>query len=367
MEMNEAISRLRPKASFLFKMAVVLLFPLGGNIRSSHLDWVSILLSVGIPDISLNAFPTILVGIVILLPGVIFERQIKNRPVSTRVRGRAVLACFLSWIISIILQFRGLIFNSTAIIYVTFSTPILTIAFFIVLPLIMRETMMRNLSSEHLSLNYGFIASSIRKRFRRERILSGLLWAGLIFGPFMIYYVFYWWSPTILLDSLFFRYDLFSGSYLFLDITLLQYVDIQFVGLDTLTLPVFSLLSSVRILFVRDIFRFQRSIIKKSRLVSVAILGELLPSAILTLFSLMTTPLGSGPMFFPLPILPVIGFVFIRLNKLVPIKEELWPDYGSKMWYEKDHPSYSPEPKEDTITVPMTYLLVSQVRKRLRE
>ena len=363
--MNEVISRLRPNASFLIKMTVVLLFPLAGNITSSHLDWTSILLSVNIPNISFNALRTILVGIVILLPGVIFERHIKNRPISTRVRRKAVIACFLSWFIGVVLRFRWVIFSSTAIVYVTFTGPILAIAFFVVLPLITRETMMRNLSAEHLGLKYGFISTALQKRFRRERILSRLLWAGLIFSPFMIYYVFYWWSPTFLSVSLFFTYNLFGGL-LVRDFFALEYYQMQFLGLDSLTLPVFALLSAIRFLFVRDIFRFQRSIIKKSRLVSVAILGELLPSAILTSFALMTT-LGGGPVFFPIPILPVIGFIFIRLNKVVPIKEELWPDYESKMWYEKDQPTYAPEPRDDTITVPMTYLIVSQVRKHFRD
>jgi hypothetical protein len=256
-------------------------------------------------------------------------------------------------------------FLEPVIVYV----PILAIAFFIALPLISRETTLRSISKKHRDLNYGFLTSTLQKRFRREKILIGFLWIGLIFGPFLFYLeLYYFWESRWMFWSLFYGYAVYAGSPVYIGVDILAYFRLTLTGIDLITLPIFTLMSAVRFLFVRDIFRFQSGIIKRSRLISVAILGELLPSAVLTLISLIFYPPGiSAPIFVPIPILPIIGFLFIRLSKVVPIKEELWPDYEHRMWYESRpiQIPYTPGLKEETIKVPVSYLLVSQLRKRL--
>ncbi|MFW9834177.1 MAG: hypothetical protein ACFFEK_09295 [Candidatus Thorarchaeota archaeon] len=356
-------------------MAVVLLFPLGASFSPGHIYWESIILDTS-PDylinlVSLIPAPTaaLLAGLFIMLPGIIFEWQLKSGPISKKVRGRTALACFLSWAISLllILSFEPIYGGShyhTVILY----TPILSISFYVLLPLISRETTIRSISKKHRNLGFGFVTSTLQRKFRRERVLSGLLWSGLVFGPFMAYWVVWYWTPQLYFGSLFYSSIIaFGGGVLFERLLPLDF-NVSLISIDTTILPVIALFSAVRFLFMRDIFRYQSGAIKRSRLVSIAILGELLPSAVLTSFSFVSIGEGYvGPIFLPTPILPVIGFLFIRFSRVVPIKEELWPDYESRMWFEKELPAYVPEPIEETIKVPVMYLLVSQIRKHLRE
>ncbi|MFX1578747.1 MAG: hypothetical protein ACFFBJ_03805 [Promethearchaeota archaeon] len=355
-------------------MAVVLLFPLGANFSPGHIYWESIILDTS-PDYRIVAsfIPApalaLLAGLFIMLPGIIFERQLKSRPISKKVRGRTAAACFLSWVISLLLILTsGTIYGGSHYTTVILYTPILSISFYVLLPLISRETTIRRISKEYQNLGFGFVTSILQRKVRRERVLSGLLWGGLVFSPFMAYWVLWYWIPQLYFGSLFYTSMIALGGGVLLEAILPLYFDVSLLSIGTIQLPVIALFSAVRFLFVRDIFRYQSGVIKRSRVVSIAILGELLPSAVLTSFSFVTIGVGYvGPIFLPTPILPVIGFLFIRFSRVVPIKEELWPDYESRMWFEKEHTPYVPEPVEETIKVPVMYLLVSQIRKHLRE
>ncbi|MBY8996672.1 MAG: hypothetical protein KGD60_02985 [Candidatus Thorarchaeota archaeon] len=368
--MNEVTGRRRPSAAFLIKILIVLIFPLRGFFYSYETWWHSILLTViDNQFIALNPINSLVAGILILLPCLIFEWQLNSRPISKSIRGRTAAACILSWVFSfILLPFANPYWGSDPFYNTMVYTPILAIAFFVILPLISRETTRQSISTEHRNLSYRFITSTLRKRSRREKILSGLLWFGLVFCPFMFFAVNYGWSYQIQLSSLFYFVSGYGGGLIY-GFTALVNVEFQFAAAIAASLPPVALLAGLRFVFVRDVFRYQNGNITKSRLVSVALLGELLPSAALTLFALITFPPGMGffPLFLPMPILPLLGFVFLRFSKFVPVKEELWTDYEHRMWFEKEQEPYVPKPVEETIKVPITYLLVSQVRKRLKE
>ena len=382
--MTEVSGRRRAYAPFIIKILVVLIFPLEGFTSSYGTGWQSILLSVGrdpyivlpimpvvpIRDIFFTITPiiNIFAGMLILLPCLIFEQQLNSRPISKSLRGRTVTACFLSWFISFLLQpFTGSFWGRSPLYYTVNYAPVLAITFFVILPLISRETTIRSISadSQHLSLR---LINSVRKRFKREKVLSGLLWFGLLFCPFMFFLSPYSWALQIQYVSFVYFITAVGGGPVFGGLALLN-LDINFTAAIAISLPLTALLASLRFVFVRDIFRYQSGRITKSRLVSIAILGELLPSAAITLFALLTFPLGAGfsPLFYPLPILPLIGFAFIRFSKFVPPKEELWSDYEHRMWFEKEREPYVPELVDESIKVPIMYLLVSQVRRRLRE
>ncbi len=244
-------------------------------------------------------------------------------------------------------------------------TPILAISFYVILPLLTRESVLRRIAPKHRDLPYGFVKSSVLKRARRESFLTGLLWVGLVLAPFMGIVSFSMWSSNLLLWSLFYQLMAYAGTPWY-DILTLN-VSIELVANMTFFLPIIVLLSSIRFVFVRDVFRFQTGHITKSRLASVAILGEILPSAVFTLSQLILITSGSFlPVLVPIPILPLIGFAYARFSKIVPLEEVLWPEYEHRMWFEKKRESYVPEPPEESITVPIAYLLLSQIRKRRR-
>ena len=69
-------------------------------------------------------------------------------------------------------------------------------------------------------------------------------------------------------------------------------------------------------------------------------------------------------MVFPFPILPLIGFAYIRFSKIIIVRDEIWTDYEHRMWFDKEQDPYVSVSDDESITVPITYLLVSQIRKR---
>ncbi len=374
--MTEVRARRRAYASFIIKILLVLIIPLQGLFYSYRTEWFSILLTFSSDySIVLNPIYSLATGLFILSPCLIFEWHINSRPISNSIRRRAAVACILSWFLSFLLYLPisnqpqdGFVFligrgSNTYYNSVVYS-PILAIAFFVILPLIYRETTLRSISKEHRDLSFRVITSILGKKFKRERILSGLLWFGLVFCPFMFFPTIYGWSNQILFVSFFYFIRAFGGGPVYGGLALVI-AEFEFVAGVSISLPLTALVAALRFVFVRDIFRYQSGQITKSRLVSLAVLGDLLPSAVITLSALLTIPPGGFYLlFFPLPILPLIGFAFIRFSKVIPIKEELWQDYEHRMWFEKER---VPELVEESIKVPITYLLASHIRKRLKE
>jgi hypothetical protein len=241
-------------------------------------------------------------------------------------------------------------------------TPILAISFFVILPLLTRESILRRIPLKHRDLPYVFVKSSVLKGSRRESILTGFLWFGLVFAPFMVIVLSYGLSYDFVLWSLFYQLRVYVG-FPWYDISVLD-VTVELATNMFNILPVMVLLSAIRFVFIRDVFRFQTGHITKSRLASVAILGEILPSAVITFSQLVLFAPGFVPVLLPIPILPLIGFAYVRFSKIVPLEEVLWPDYEHRMWFEKKREPYVPEHPEESITVPIAYLLLSKVRNR---
>ena len=367
LEMNEGTRRRRYHATFLVKLIIVLLFPIVWNVSSSYVNYASMLLRIdGRGIVIINSINSLILGLLIMLPCLVFEYHLYSRPISNSIRRRAVIACMLSWVPSFLLyRFGGIIFAMSSFYATVIYTPVLAISFYIILPLLTRESMLQRIPSEHRDLSYGFVKSSVLKGARRESFLTGLLWVGFVFAPFMVVVAYSLWSSDSDLWSLFSQMTVYAG-FPWYDLSILD-ISIEFIANMVLILPIMALLSSIRFLFVRDVFRYQSGRITRSRFASVAILGEILPSAVITLSLLVIVPPGSFiPVLLPIPILPLIGFAYVRFSKIVPVEELLWPDYEHRMWFEKGREPYLPEPPEESITVPIAYLLMSQVRKRLK-
>jgi hypothetical protein len=372
--MTDTAHKRRHIPFFLVKILVVLIFPLEMAIAPSFIGWVSLLLfgqSNHFP--SFTSIPSLLIGLIIMLPCIYFERMLNSSPISRPVRKQVVVSCILSCGISMALLLSGLA-NAPSVIaldgftgraYVRAAViyaPILGISFFVVLPLILRESALRTMSADHHRLSYQVINSVLQKRFKREKVLSGLLWFSLLFCPFLLILGFVGFSVQFFSLSVFFIMN-FQAYSVFADITFFG-GSLQLTGVPFVVLPLVILLSSIRFVFVRDVFRFQRGTIDRSRLASAAILGEILPSAIVTLLMLDTISPGySVPLIFPAPILPIAGLALIKLSRTRHLKETLWPDYESRMWYEQGQEPYAKESANESIKVPLTYLLISQVRK----
>ncbi len=370
----------------IVKLIIVLSLPLVTYISFPYVGLISLLFVVGAdPFIILAPIQFILLGLLILLPGLIFERQLNSRPITQSIRKRAVAACVLSWLIGMFLPlsfFVPFVYLPGMYFYyysITQMIPLLTISFYVVLPLLSREVAIRSVPSDPGYLTYGAVKSLIHGKTKRVRVLLGLLWANLMFFPFMVYTVLPWWSPSLSFISLLYQvqvslYDSWFGvrgyAPSIFEITQIPATEITLAisMISGFTFLFFGLLSALRFVFVRDIFRFKDGLINKGRLVSVAMLGEILPAAVVAFLMLNTYYDPSYfPVVLPIPLLPIAGFIFIRFSRLVRMREEIWPEQKYRMWYEKEQEPYTPAQTEESITVPISYLLLSQVRKRLRE
>lgn len=372
--MTEVSSRRRTTAFFLLKLLIVLSFPLFLRISFLGITWSSLLLLVEIffvDETSLIIFSSavpILIALFIMSPCILFEYHLNRQPISKTIRGRAMAVSMFSLLISRLIPYTPMFFYEMSMVYATSYSYMLGIVFFVILPIIFRESMLRSISQNLRSLSYDFIKATVGKQARRGNILSGLVWAGLIFAPFIVTLVDSDLMAQTDLWSLFYQYRLYSDfPYLTYD-QFLPSNSYEIVPMIQGVLIVFVLLSAIRIIFVRDIFRYRLTQITMSRLLSVAILGEILPAALLTLLTLVGSSTTTATfLILPIPILPLIGFAFIRFSKVIPLRNEIWPDQEYRMWYEKEREPYVPETADESIKVPITYLILSQVRKHLKE
>lgn len=372
--MTDTTNKRRRIPFFLIKILVVLIFPLQMVIDPSHFRWTSLLLVVSSYQLPFfTSIPSLLIGLIIMLPCIYFERMLYSIPISRPVRKQVVVFCILSCGISLAILFTGVVipplyialigFNSSPYAYeATLYAPILGISFFVVLPLILRETALRAISTGHSPLRYQVINSLLLKRFKREKVLSTLLWFCLLFCPFLVGLDTSWSSLRMSFLSVF--YLMFFPAYSPLAQVIPAMGFLTLTSTDFISLPITALLSSVRFVFVRDLFRFQQHIISRGRVASTAILGEILPSAIITLLTFSMNPFATAILLIlPTPILPLAGLALIKFSRTTPLKDELWPDYESKMWYEQGQEPHATESGDESVKVPFTYLLISKVRK----
>lgn len=372
--MTEVYSRRRTTAYFLLKLLVVLSFPLFVHFSFSRITYSSLLLIVefffmdGSSLIRISSAMPILLALFIMSPCILFEYHLNRQPISKMIRGRALAVSMLCLLIIRLIPYNPMFFTDMSMAYAISYSSMLGIVFFVILPIIIRESMLRGIYPELHSLSYEFLKATVGKQARRGNILSGLVWCGLIFAPFII---------TLIDTGMMFQADLWSLFYQYKSYSDFPYVfteqflpsnSYEIVPMMQSVLIVFVLLSAIRIIFVRDIFRYQLTKITMSRLLSMAILGDILPAAVLTLLTLNEySTTNTTLLFLPIPILPLIGFTFIKFSKVIPLGKEIWSDQEYRMWYEEVLEPYVSETADESIKVPITYLILSQVRKHLKE
>lgn len=363
--MNGATRRWKPRVTFFIKLLFVLIFPLEGIFSVVNMSWTSILLIINETSIvTFSSVLSVVLGLVFILPGVVFERQLNLMPISKSIRKRILSVCILIWFTSyLLLIFGGNIWRVYDVYETLVYAPILSISFYVVLPVISRSSTMQRIPIEYRTLSYSFIKTNLHTKNRRQRLLSSVLWIGLMFSPFMMFIMSSWWSYDFHFFSLSYYLSIYGRSPWLTDIQWLADLSFEYLTITTDVFPVFVLLSSLRLVFVRDVFRYQNGLVDKSRLASIAVLGEILPSALVTLSMLITGYPGDLiPVILPFPLLSIIGFAHIRFSKVIQLKDELWSDYEYRMWFEEE--PREPEPMEESITVPLAYLLLSHFRKR---
>lgn len=368
--MRERFRRRPSWIGTLVKIIIVLVFPISFYVDiffNNNIVWESILFSIASSGTIVFDSILVLSAIFVMLPGIYFDLKINSSPISNPIRKKAAIVTIVSWLLTFDpLYIR--ILNPDWVDLGPYSAitfiPTLTIPLFIVLPILNRELVVRSTPANLRKHSLSYLYNGFKNRFGRRRFLPFLIWGGFFFSPIII--LGFWgnvellsmfYRTTIGLDYYYFDFPYFYGIYLNL--------------VPMIVLPSFLLLFSIRLVFIRDIYRFSDGRVTKSRLISIGLLAEIVPVAVLTL---MYTTISIGmdvfpgsftQFIFPTPIFPLLGYLYVRFSKLRITPDEPWDEEEHRMWFEEEQPTPTPGPQpiEHRIKVPISYLIVSQFRK----
>ncbi len=377
------------------KALLVMLFPLQFGIRSP-LDVLSlpfqgllftswyptyIFILERVPDISvithigLNLF----IGVMLALPAILFNYRLARSPANRRMRRLAAAALVLSGL----MVFMVLLFISAAIIgsagyysHMIFQNiltfPTIAVGTFIVLPIIQRQAILIASPKEVHSCSPDELQKHPQSGVGREVTLSTILWASLYFLPFLLSpeYSFYY-GQEFYVSSLACGVTIYFGGGIYPQVgPALIYGSI----VPLFTLPSLCILSSLRFVFVRDIYRHLKHEMTYRRLLYLGFLADFFPViAYVVIPRILFGGYILSSIVFPLPFLAVVGLLVTRLHRSVlRLPNRIWDDVEARMWFEEEEKRQdvapvlekAGRPEDETITVPLTYIMVSHIRRR---
>ncbi|MHA2221517.1 MAG: hypothetical protein ACXAAO_05615 [Candidatus Thorarchaeota archaeon] len=343
------------------KVLIVLIIPVRFSIYidQGYFDYFSLLFEI---TDSIYFTPlTAIVALGIMLPGIHFNRKITAESISSRVRRRALILALVTLLLPLALLFPNPFLGFqyyNSFLYV----PVLSISLFIILPIMNREFILQNTPTELHASTYTYLSTDFKKRLGRLRFLPAILWIGLFLSPIL---------------SSFYNNTIFHSPLLTmrLDIDYYYYYSYRLLGELTpmTTLSFVFLWFSLRFVFLRDIYRYNKKRIRNSRLISIGILAEIVPVVSMTFyFALPPLLVLEIPMysifFLPTPFYPILGYLYVRKSRNIPKTDRIWDEDGHTWWFEDETP-LSPQTKPDElrIKVPIAYLIRSRLRRRRRQ
>jgi hypothetical protein len=375
----------------LLKVCLVMLMPLNFIIRSMadipflpfegflFTSWISDSFAYGsvsyLPSISFSAIPSnFALGLLLAAPAIYFNYRIVKSPANKPMRNFAFAIMVFS---SFVMFFALMMTTSTGTTYYTsymilqniMIFPTLTVCFFVILPMIQRQAILIATPEELQSNTVWELEKHADLDLRREKALATFLWVCLCFLPFFavvsgpLLYSDYssFISLVYTVANMYSYYDFYNIPSLYGSAVLYS------------NLPLFAILSSFRFMYVRDIYRFLKHEISHRRMLYIGILGDLFPVVSFTFLTMSLMVYVPYYNVYPIPLLVFTGLIVARLHRSVlPFANRVWQDVDARMWFEEPAiqipaqqvPENPYRPPEETITVPIRYLLVSQIRRR---
>jgi len=353
---------------FLFTPATSDYYPYPGVIRLDQPFYPTTIIS------------NFLLGLFIAAPAIFFNYKVlrspANKPLRNLAIGVLIISSFMTFLAMLIIMpmYSPIYYYNYMLIQNIQTFPTIVIGAFIILPMIQRQAVLiaapENLHTESVET----LRRHSELRASREMSLATILWAGLYFFPYFI----------ISMGSMYYSYvQMYSFSYM-MSVDSYLYVGYEFANVfyamvvPIFTLPILGILSALRFVFVRDIYRYLKHEIKYRRLMYMGILGDVFP---VIAFTAMIGFLSAGAIFslnaIPIPCMVFLGLLITRLHRSVlPHANRIWADVDARMWYEEEEQSQSiipaiaatPEmphrPTEEKIKVPLSYMLMSHIRRR---
>jgi len=392
-------------ASYLLKALFVMIFPL--HFSFSDPLQILVLPSTGLlfPSQYYGAMPELvvdnsyaiymlssvlrnfIVGIIIASPGIYFNYKLARTSLnkSSWIRGIGLSAAiyFLTF---------GVMLFLTQFMYSPFPEyyqdtlwdlsnklgyyPTLVMGVFIILPLVLRQAVIISVPSDLHDYSVRDIESTPKFNLSREKILSAILWLTICFAPYVFQLDYGWYNRGYMWTSFLIDYRFGENWYYYIDT-----MSLVFDGNFALffNIPFFAILFAFNFAFVRDVYRYLRKTITRSRLVGMAVFSGLFPFiAMLGMGGIASLIAGMYMLYLPipLPILQIVGFLLVRYHRPQIVQSErVWKGERTRMWWETDEkrreepapvvnttPEKPKRHREEVITVPIRYRFLSRIR-----
>lgn len=363
----------------IFNLQSILSLPLAGLLFTPWESYGVIYLEYSsyssIPSL-IQILSNIGIGLLLAGPGIYFNYRVSSSPANRPFRNLAIaitiFSTFVTFLALMMITSLGYIYLNYQLMMNIMTFPTLVICFFIILPMIQRQATLIAVPEELHSNTIRELERIPGLSVRRENILASLLWACLCFLPyFMLTYSYSFYLGYTSFYSFAFTFSTGYSYYL-----ISEYSAISGSAMMLFSLPVFGIMSSIRFVYVRDIYRHLKHEISYRRMLYMGILGDFFPVISFTMINMV---LASAVVLYysilPIPALVFIGLLIARLHKSVlPYANRVWVDVDARMWFE-DQVERPPVTQiaerpfrhaEETITVPIRYLVTSQIRKRIR-
>jgi len=334
------------------------------------------------PFLVVDIFSNFLLGLFLAFPAIVFNYRLSKSPANKPFRNLAigvmVLSSFIVFMALLIVMplFSPIYYYNYQLISNLQTFPTIAIGAFVILPMIQRQAVLIA-SPEGLHSNtMREIEMHPQLKVRREKTLTTILWIVLYFFPFLMLNmssIYYSYASVL---SFSYTMNMYAEFYRIID---LGFPTISGMVTPFISLPIIGILSALRFVYVRDIYRYHKHEIPYRRMMYMGILGDIFP---LISYMVITGIIFPGGMYsasiIPLPFLFFMGLLIARLHRSVlPYANRVWEDVDARMWFEQEEESRpiittpivtTPEnphrPTEERITVPFAYMLVSHIRKK---
>ncbi len=321
-----------------------------------------------------------LLGLFIAAPVIFFNYRLLQSPASKPMRNLAIgvmiISSFMVFMALLIIMpiYSPMYYYNFLLIQNIQTFPTIAIGAFVILPMIQRQAVLiaspENMHSETMEA----VGRNPQLSVSREKTLATVLWVGLYFLPYFILNMSAYYYTYIQVYS--FAYTFSFNNYLYIGYDYLSVMSAN--AIPFFTLPLLGVLSALRFVFVRDIYRYLKHEIAYRRLMYMGILGDFFP---VIAFSAMMGFLSPGSMMYysaiPIPCLVFLGLLITKLHRSVlPHANLIWDDVEARMWFEQEEKSISiipaaiatPEnphrPTEEKIKVPFSYMVMSHIRRK---
>jgi len=389
-KMSKLVGGLPEWANLLLKVLLIMIFPM--NVMVSDLYQLINLPTSGLLFTPIDYNPFFLtnitqlglllggvlrnfsLGILVAFPGMYYNYKLSRAPVNKsywkRGIGVAIAIFFLTLGVMMISQFVYMTspFSNFYVIYTRIMLyPTLVIGVFIILPLVLRQAVIIGSPSYLHHFSIRELESNPKFKISREKMLSTIFWIFLCFAPFVILINIWGWISQYTYSGLLMNYQLYPFSILGSII-------------DIASLMLFALMGVFHFAFVRDTYRYLRKTITYKKLIFTGVLSIIFPIILATgLFPIVMYYMIVIPI--PIPLLQFAGLLMVRYHRpIVDQVDRVWTGDESKMWWEKDmwwekeerparkqYTEHTPEKphrhRNEIITVPMRYLLLSRIRR----